>query len=892
MIINLFIRQRKSYVKRNIHAAEAILISSNFETKISANFSVSKNRNFLFESFKECHVSLFHHVIDFYTNEVIVRNDSFKTVKILKNFYLKSVTEMSYDDCFQLNTNELHRAVKSLKSNWIKDIKETTSLFASFVKVDSVIFQSTMTNIDTFSQQFEDSQKVKLSNEVMIYENNQTITIYNQLINEFSSLWRDEDFIDISKENWMKFFLRKNWQFHVTEKFKVYFLSLKNQKVINDTFDEFHEKRRLEWITSFISFSYSIFVTWRTVNEIRKDRAVINIRGLKKLLLSDVYSLFLQSDIISNLQNCTHISIFDAASFFYQWRTHSDDVYKQTVITFRDQEIFLILVMSNRNSVFYVQRQMNHILKNVRHFAKAFIDDIVIKFRSFNDHVAHLRKIFSIFCKFNISIKSTKVFLNYSNVVLLRQRVNVLRLSTTDEKLKIIAEFKFSNTLKNLKHYFDLTKYIRDHIYYYFAIIKFLQDLKIALLKKASNKNHKRKQFTSKIKILLTQKKLLSFEIFQEVLSKSSMLYHFVAFNTLWVNLDTFKEFEIDVVIFHFKENIIIEKERWSFKTQILSIMFLSRQLIFAKLNYWSTELKTSKLVWIIKKIRHLVQSSQHRIIVQTDHQTIVNICEQTLITFTNFTIRMNVRLIRISQFLSQFNLDVRYKSNKDHIIFDALFKLASININQFVDKDHAELNVLFANNSTLVKMSTEFYNKIIEKYFKNSMWKKIRDIIQKNETLEENATSLFFSTRRVSSEIDPYMKSRSKQLIALQNSKSEQINALQERLSQLIYHSDNLIDLHRLCISTNCVQNIFEVAHDEEHSSFARCFEIIFKAWYIKNLIKQFKNYIKHCFDCLILQTRRHNSYDDLQLIDFSSVSFHTLTLNFILALSLSVKF
>ena len=164
--------------------------------------------------------------------------------------------------------------------------------------------------------------------------------------------------------------------------------------------------------------------------------------------------------------------------------------------------------MSNRSSVLYAQRQINHIFRIMRHFVKAFIDNIDIKLKSFNEHFAHFRKIFKLFSKFNILIKSIKVFFDYPNVILLKQRVNVLNLFIIDEKLKIIAEFKFLSTFKNLKNYLDLTDYIRDHIYYYFAMAKSLQNFETMLLKAASNSDLKRKNFISRIKIQFIQKKI------------------------------------------------------------------------------------------------------------------------------------------------------------------------------------------------------------------------------------------------------------------------------------------------------------------------------------------------------------------------------------------------
>lgn len=96
--------------------------------------------------------------------------------------------------------------------------------------------------------------------------------------------------------------------------------------------------------------------------------------------------------------------------------------------------------------------------------------------------------------RFNISIKSIKIFIDYSNVVLLKKKINALKLSTTNEKLKIIICLKFSNIFMNLKHYLNFTNYIKNHIYFYLTIFQSLQDFKITLLKILLNSDLKRKK--------------------------------------------------------------------------------------------------------------------------------------------------------------------------------------------------------------------------------------------------------------------------------------------------------------------------------------------------------------------------------------------------------------
>jgi hypothetical protein len=227
------------------------------------------------------------------------------------------------------------------------------------------------------------------------------------------------------------------------------------------------------------------------------------------------------------------------------------------------------------------------------------------------------------------------------------------------------------------------------------------------------------------------------------------LLIHFDKNKWLWIDLNEFKEFDFEIVVFHVTKKF--SKSIWSTKDDIQFIMFLSKLLTSIEKNYWSTKLEAAKFIWIIKKVRHLIQFSKKSMIIQIDHVVIVNICKQISIISINSAMRMNLRLIRVFQFLSQFsNLKIRHKTNKYHLISDALFRLQSLNKENLSD-DHAELNeffvkhVIYVYNTILMKLGSEFRARIIEKYFKNKTWRRIIRICDENAALKKNAAKLFF---------------------------------------------------------------------------------------------------------------------------------------------------
>ena len=127
---------------------------------------------------------------------------------------------------------------------------------------------------------------------------------------------------------------------------------------------------------------------------------------------------------------------------------------------------------------------------------------------------------------------------------------------------------------------------------------------------------------------------------------------------------------------------------------------------------------------------------------------------------------RINFRLVRASQFLPQFRLDVRHNSGKEHIISDALSRLASTNIG-CSDLSHFELNALFTYNAILVEIYPGLILRILTGYKDDKYWARLHRQVQANEELGDDKTVLLFVTRdsyRLNN--DPYILPRPKSLI------------------------------------------------------------------------------------------------------------------------------
>ena len=68
---------------------------------------------------------------------------------------------------------------------------------------------------------------------------------------------------------------------------------------------------------------------------------------------------------------------------------------------------------------------------------------------------------------------------------------------------------------------------------------------------------------------------------------------------------------------------------------------------------------------------------------------------KQSSITFIIFIIKMNVRLIRASQFLRKFRFNVKYKFNTKYIMSNAFSRFISI-IKSSLFENHSKFDILY----------------------------------------------------------------------------------------------------------------------------------------------------------------------------------------------------
>ena len=132
-------------------------------------------------------------------------------------------------------------------------------------------------------------------------------------------------------------------------------------------------------------------------------------------------------------------------------------------------------------------------------------------------------------------------------------------------------------------------------------------------------------------------------------------------------------------MVYHFKITCVNpEKPR---RSDIEPIMFFNRMLNDAEIKYWPTELEMPDLIWVVRKVRHIIKATkaEKTTVIFIDHAVNISIAGQTTLASNNID-KFNLRLVRAFIYLSQFRLNVKYRLGNKHIIPDALSRLFSGN--------------------------------------------------------------------------------------------------------------------------------------------------------------------------------------------------------------------
>ncbi|KAJ9405571.1 hypothetical protein DTO045G8_6601 [Paecilomyces variotii] len=836
---------------RPVYAAARFVIPPRSSARIPVRMAkdLPSDRDFLFEpGYKQTTVSLTAHVADANFSFVQIDNPTSREWTIPKKTRLGLLHDFDYTSAFLAEPN--------------------AGTLASTPPATEPQTPPAQTELSPHEQ--------KLPNGVTVYGvKPSTRARFQKVIMQYD-IWRDRGFVNVPENEWMTIKVTEDWEKEAVRHRKVYALGPKDREVVDKEFDELHAQNRMQWATNHTPTGHPVFVVWRDVVKngkiIKKPRVVVDIRGLNKITEPDIYPIPLQDHILAFVAGKPYISTFDATRFFHQWRVKPSDRRFLAVVTHRGQEVFNVVVMGFKNAVAYVQRQMDMKLRDLQDFIRVYVDDLVAASDSEDEHVEHLHMLFGRLETLNIGINPDKSYVGYPSIHLLGQYVDGLGLSSAEEKLKAIAQLPFPATLKQLETYLGLTGWMRRYCPGYAAIAEPLESRKTLLLRSlpTDSTKTKRQRLTARTPLTMpTTAELNAYRQIQKHFANPSFLVHHAPRRQLYIDLDA-SAIGFSAVLYHVRDEDLEDGKHLSKiappvkaapeHRRIQPVLFMSRRTNQAEKNYWPTEMEVACLVWVLRKVRHIIETAQDPVIVFTDHSATLAIATQTTLT-TSSTDKLNLRLVRASQYIQQFRIKLRHKAGKRNVVADALSRLPSPNS----APDEAELDreVFFGSayagdateqplySTTLLELSEDFKQQLLQGYQADPHWSRVIAMLRTyDDQQDENAPALPFILRE-----------------------------------GLLYTID-MDGTERLCLPTAVLKDIFRMVHDDIGHLGRHRMTAALRHFAIHRLMRQVKAYITHCHGCQLNRTRRHAPYGNYQPILTPDIPFHTIAIDFIMGL------
>ncbi len=310
--VNIFILTRNlSNLKRIVQIKDWIVISSHALLKVSVlvkKNKLSTDRDLIFKSDYDQDLrqtsNLFTHVVDVNFFFVQVWNDIEKSIIIQQHARIEAMLKYEEDDCFLTNSMNHYLMIIDWKQHKTFDwksslLREVSVLVIIIVTLSTanlnLLSFSTSTVLNLLSIKVNSDLKIILQNNITIYDINQIVIVIAKIIN-FYDIWTDqENTVDILKKNWMSITLVSETKISSA---RVYSLSTKDKKLIDEIFDKLHEQHKLTWIeqSTLYNFSVSLYdeismkfkkacCSWHS-----KSKQDFSARQLFNVIASDYYN--------------------------------------------------------------------------------------------------------------------------------------------------------------------------------------------------------------------------------------------------------------------------------------------------------------------------------------------------------------------------------------------------------------------------------------------------------------------------------------------------------------------------------------------------------------------------------------------------------------------------
>ena len=222
------------------------------------------------------------------------------------------------------------------------------------------------------------------------------------------------------------------------------------------------------------SFASNVVLVKKSDNTLR---LCVDYRKLNNFTLPDPFPLPRVEDLLDRVGQSNFLSKIDMTRGYWQVPLDDESIPLTAFVTPFGLFNWRVMPFGLKNAPATFCRLVTKLLKNLEDFAAAYLDDILIFSKTWNEHVNHLKQVFDRIRNAGLTLNKNKCVFGVAEIDYLGHHIGLGKVQPRENKINALVNFARPTNRKQLQSYLGLAGFYRKYLPHYADITSVLTDL-------------------------------------------------------------------------------------------------------------------------------------------------------------------------------------------------------------------------------------------------------------------------------------------------------------------------------------------------------------------------------------------------------------------------------